>query len=153
MITLINLKSISLGNFVYNTKVNQIAEVISVSEDGIISKYFDESSKMYLKDEKPHFEFDLIAISIPLVYNILNLDLHFEEDKFSSYYPYDDYYDKTHQIRLTDGHTDGWFLHIDNSDFDSIGSGHVMFINEIQNILNNIGFNLDEFVELSNNII
>lgn len=147
MIDKSSLKKLALGNYVYNNKANAIATIISVDETGVKTRWDDG------EDEKYHFDIDPIPITIEYLYNILGLDLTLREDEIAK--PYDkskEYYDYFNLIRFNDfnvkvGNTTLWYVHVDNFDYDTKGAAEVQFINEFQNFINSIDFDLDWLIE------
>ena len=136
---MIELNCLSIGNWIKYRE--EIIKVNSISGPGIING-----------DIKPE-DVEGIPISIEPVNTLLNLG--FEKDiDIESYYDEEHYRDKSHRITLTKteymvnrgGSLPAWGIHVDNDCFDSIGSGDVVFIHEIQNFIHSVGVCLKELL-------
>lgn len=147
MIDKSSLKKLALGNYVYNNKANAIATIISVDESGVKTRWDSGEDKKY------HLDIDLIPITIEYLYNILGLNLELREDDISNQHNnYKEYYDYFNLIRFNDfnikvGDTTLWYVHVDNFDYDTKGAAEVQFINEFQNFINSIDFDLNWVIE------
>lgn len=150
MINKSTLTKFSLGNYVYNNKVNAIAQIISISEQGVKTRWLDG------EDTKHHLDIDLIPITIDYLYNILGLKLYIDDDPVVKEYNKEaDFYDYFRLIRFTDYNVKVnklplWYVHIDNLDHDTKGSGEFQFIHEFQNFINSIDFDMTEVINQAN---
>lgn len=142
-----SINTLTIGNFVYNNKVNQIAKIVAI-DNGVKTEWKIDNSDLKCIDENFHYDIDLIPITIENIYAILGLSLTLDEDTMNEY-GHKDYYDFFNQIRLSvDSMLEKniWYIHVDNEDYDSIGAAQIKYINDIQTFFNLIGFDLDSYI-------
>lgn len=147
------IAKLSIGNFVYDNKNNRVVKILSIINPTIIVTDIVNNSD----DLNYSLTIDDI-VGIPLsIENIyLLLDIHLTEDYENPNKDlYTDYYDTLHILnfrdtelmvnRLYDGDNKAWYLHVDNYDYDTLGTGDFVYINEVQNFLTSIDFDLNDY--------
>lgn len=153
---MIKLETLSLGNFVYHKKKKKIVKIIEIKEYGVKTIWKDDvyGSDNLIADAEFHTDIEGVPISILNMKELFNVYFEKDDDENLGLFREDeDFYDeKTHTLRLTKTNTSNrgndndfapWFVHVDNWCFDTIGTANVIYIHELQNFLNSIGYDIN----------
>lgn len=138
-----NKEKLSIGNVIWYGDRAWVID--SITNMGVYTHKFEDAN--YFKFIR--FE-DIQGIQITIVSVEVYLGIKMERDETDITMPEEqDWYDvETHRLRLSNalwktnrnGDFSVWFCHVDNDQYDSIGTADILYINELQNFLNLIDY-------------
>lgn len=154
-----NVTDLTLGNFLYYPEKDIYVTVSGINKNSITVEWIEYKDGVKLESSKVIKDFSkvkYIPISTDMFIYLFKLDMYKVVDSFETTL-YKDYTDFLKVITLretdmmvnrpNDGDNKVWYIHLDNYDYDTIGTGDFIYMHEVQNFFKSVGFDIVKHAE------